>query len=382
MKKRKEMKKSKKLILLGTLLACMLIFISCAPEESENNTSAEISPSVSQEPLLGEFESMDLEGNKWDESIFVQHKLTMINVWATFCGPCINEMPDLAQIHEEYEQKGVQVIGIVGDVVNMDGSLSEENVQLAHQIIEETGADYTHLLPTSDLMPILSQVTAYPQTFFVDQNGNQVGKDYIGSRDKGEWEAVIQEMLAKLPQDKEEAGTAQMSVPSGGTKQDVDICRPMNQVGEQTPLETFIAQDVNGQRVSEQILREDEIVLVLFWNPQWEQSGETIEKIQQYLDRTEKYEDNGALGILVSYEEEQKEKGMQIIQQGNTSFPHIIPQGELENWIDQEDFSAPEIWLITPWGEKVGSLSISDDIEQWSSQVNDTVYQLYLGCAS
>lgn len=73
---------------------------------------------------------------------------------------------------------------------------------------------------------------------------------------------------------------------------------------------------------------------------------------------------------------------MQIIQQGNTSFPHIIPQGELENWIDQEDFSAPEIWLITPWGEKVGSLSISDDIEQWSSQVNDTVYQLYLGCAS
>ena len=70
---------------------------------------------------FGAFESETLDGEKVTEEIFQQADLTMVNIWATFCGPCIQEMPDLAQLSEEYQDKGVQIIGLIGDY-RRDGS--------------------------------------------------------------------------------------------------------------------------------------------------------------------------------------------------------------------------------------------------------------------
>ena len=42
------------------------------------------------------FESQDLDGNKITSDIFSNNIITMINIWGTFCGPCIREMPELA----------------------------------------------------------------------------------------------------------------------------------------------------------------------------------------------------------------------------------------------------------------------------------------------
>ena len=80
-------------------------------------------------------------------SMFEGHKLTMINVWATFCGPCINEMPDLGEIASEYADKGLQIVGIPADVLSQDGSISEEMVATAKEIVAATGANYLHILP-------------------------------------------------------------------------------------------------------------------------------------------------------------------------------------------------------------------------------------------
>ena len=44
----------------------------------------------------------------------------MINVWGTFCGPCIREMPDLARISESHKNSGVEVVGVVIDVTEDD----------------------------------------------------------------------------------------------------------------------------------------------------------------------------------------------------------------------------------------------------------------------
>ena len=57
------------------------------------------------------FESTDLDGNKITSDIYSNNKITMINIWGTFCGPCIREMPELAQLSEEYKSKGVEIIG-------------------------------------------------------------------------------------------------------------------------------------------------------------------------------------------------------------------------------------------------------------------------------
>ena len=122
----------------------------------------------------------------------------MVNIWGTFCTPCINEMPDLGELAEEYEDN-LQIIGIVTDVLNQDGSYSDEQIALAKEIITQTGADYLHLLPSKDLIELkLKNVSSFPETFFVDKNGNLVGSSYLGSRSKEDWAEIINTKLEEI----------------------------------------------------------------------------------------------------------------------------------------------------------------------------------------
>lgn len=171
------------------------------PSESAASTQGP-APSETSKPeatgVLSKFSATDLDGNDVDESILADYDLTMVNVWATFCGPCLREMPELGEIHSEYTDKGFQIVGLVADVLNSDGTLSDEQVQLAKDIVAETKADYLHLLPSIDLYGVLAAATAVPLTFFVDQDGNQVGYAYSGSREKADWMKIIDPLLEEV----------------------------------------------------------------------------------------------------------------------------------------------------------------------------------------
>ena len=124
----------------------------------------------------------------------------MINIWATFCGPCLSEMPDLGLLSAEYQDQGVQIIGICTDTVSYDGTLVEEQVETARQMAEETGASYLHLVPVGDLAAtLLPQIQVVPTTVFVDREGRQVGGALAGARDADGWRELIEEYRAMLP---------------------------------------------------------------------------------------------------------------------------------------------------------------------------------------
>ena len=155
----------------------------------------------SQVAVFESFTAQDLEGNEVTQEIFSGHDLTMINIWGTFCGPCLEEMPDLGEIAEEYEGTGFQIVGICSDAVDLDGEILDDIVQEARMDIEDTGAEYLHILPTgeifTDLMP---RVTAVPTTIFVDKDGKQVGLAIMGAKDKAGWIETIEEKLAEVRQ--------------------------------------------------------------------------------------------------------------------------------------------------------------------------------------
>ena len=65
---------------------------------------------------LGEFSMEDVNGETYTQEMFADHDLTMINVFTTWCSPCIREIPDLEKLSKEMEDQGVQVVGIVLDV--------------------------------------------------------------------------------------------------------------------------------------------------------------------------------------------------------------------------------------------------------------------------
>lgn len=186
------------LALAVTLTACSGGSAAPTPAPTATPTSAAQESAGQQAGVLSAFTASDLDGNEVDQSILEGHKLTMVNVWGTFCGPCKQEMPDLAQLHEEYAEKGVQIVGLVSDVLKQDGSLDESLVEDARTIASESGVTYTNLLPSQDLYGILGQIYALPSTFFVDENGNQVGTLYLGAKDKDSWASVIDQMLEEV----------------------------------------------------------------------------------------------------------------------------------------------------------------------------------------
>lgn len=156
-----------------------------AAEQQEENTESE---SQVLEDIFGIFASETLEGTAVTQDVFEESDLTMVNIWGTFCGPCIREMPELGEISREYEEKDFRIIGMLCDVY-------ESGDETALEIVEATQADYMHIVASKDLQNgILGQVQAVPTTIFVDSSGNQVGEIYTGARDKESWLEIIEEI--------------------------------------------------------------------------------------------------------------------------------------------------------------------------------------------
>ncbi len=160
--------------------------------------SAMADPIVS-DSLFGNFTTVDLEGNQVGPEIFAQYDLTMVNIWGTYCGPCISEMPELGELSEEYASRGLGIVGIVIDGADYEGNPVAEGIESAKALVEKTQANYLHILPSADLIEsYLSQVQALPTTVFLDADGIQVGKTYLGSKDKNGWMDIIDELLPEV----------------------------------------------------------------------------------------------------------------------------------------------------------------------------------------
>ena len=150
--------------------------------------------------LLSDFTATDLDGNEVDASIFEDYDLTLVNVWGAFCPKCLPEMTDLSALADEYADKGVQIIGVVGDIRYTDGDHMEDKIQTAKDLVEQTGAtNYTHLLPSESLeKAIIDDMQGFPTSYFVDSKGNQVGTTLMLARDKDFWTKTIDARLAEV----------------------------------------------------------------------------------------------------------------------------------------------------------------------------------------
>lgn len=165
----------------------------------EENTSGE--ESASEGNNLGEFSMQDIEGETYTQEMFADYDLTMVNVFTTWCSPCVNEIPDLQKLREEMKDQGVNVVGIVLDSVDSSGNADAEVVEMAKVLAERTGAAYPFLIPDQGLLNgRLLGINAVPETFFVDKEGNIVGETYSGSRSLEDWKEVVQTELKGVAQ--------------------------------------------------------------------------------------------------------------------------------------------------------------------------------------
>ncbi len=178
------MKKGKKLF---SLFAIMCILLTGCSGERESGTEKE-----ENNPAQVTFEGLSIEGETVSSAIFSDSKLTMVNVWATYCNPCLREMPGLGELANEYSSEEFQIIGIISDV--QEGA-DEKILDYAAGLIQQTGADYTHLILNESVYnALLTDVSAVPTTFFIDQDG-VILDTVVGSMEKKAWEELINALL-------------------------------------------------------------------------------------------------------------------------------------------------------------------------------------------
>lgn len=159
-------------------------------EEKEKTTATAID--LEKMPIENfDFQTMDiLDGNVIKSEEFYKEKpLTLVNVWGTFCGPCKEEMPDLAKLYDEYKDK-MNFLGVVVDTnVSMDTNVGE-----AQQIIKDSGVNYKNIMPNPTTEDTLVNITAMPTTFFVNSEGKVLG-GFVGKADKDSLKATIDKIL-------------------------------------------------------------------------------------------------------------------------------------------------------------------------------------------
>ena len=129
------------------------------------------------EGTLISFKTTDLDGNAVDsKDLFAKNRITMINIWGTYCGPCIEEMPELEEISREYADKGIGVAGLVVDVTEGNDSKLEE----AKEIVKDTGVTYMNIKAWDGFSDQLS-APGTPTTYFVDSEGKLIGDPIVGA---------------------------------------------------------------------------------------------------------------------------------------------------------------------------------------------------------
>lgn len=186
-------KLTKELEEIETTFTDMTPFQQISVFEQPQDTSGKDSTSV------GKFESTGIDGETYTQDVFSKYDLTLVNVFTTWCSPCVKEIPELEKLYEEMKEKGVGVVGVVLDTIGDDGKQSDESIEKAKVLQKKTKASYPFLIPDSTMMNgRLNGVSAFPETFFVDKNGNIVGETYTGSHDLDEWKEIVEKELVNV----------------------------------------------------------------------------------------------------------------------------------------------------------------------------------------
>lgn len=161
----------KKLLILALILA--LIAAGCSDKkstaENENtNTEQQEKPQTSEDTIIApdfELESLDGTTIKLSE---MRDKNVIINFWATWCGYCVIEMPDLQKLQETYKDDLLVLTVNVGE--------SKETVQ---KFMEENKLNLTVVLDKDMTVSNNYGIRSYPTTIAVNKHGEAV-RGYVG----------------------------------------------------------------------------------------------------------------------------------------------------------------------------------------------------------
>lgn len=161
-------------------LAIALLFaVACAKRETQAPAKTAASPS--SEPAttasvappdvgtaMPEFKAQWLDGSTFDLAS-QKGSVVLLNIWATWCGPCRFEIPELDKLHRSYESRGFKVIGI---------SVDEGGAKDVQPFVTAQKMSYPIVLDPDGKLATMLQTTVIPTSVLIDRKGNVVWKHF------------------------------------------------------------------------------------------------------------------------------------------------------------------------------------------------------------
>ena len=124
-------------------------------------------------PDIQSFTAQTLDGGTFNEKDLAGHDITMINIWQTTCGPCIEEMPQLAKLAASMPDH------VLIATWCLDG---DADVETTEKIMDNAGFKGPTLLSgDGDLEELMKELMYTPTTVIVDSGGHMIGEPLIGS---------------------------------------------------------------------------------------------------------------------------------------------------------------------------------------------------------
>ncbi|MDP3448274.1 MAG: TlpA disulfide reductase family protein [Eubacteriales bacterium] len=187
-------------LMISGILAAALLLSACvpAPVQAETTpvpevaaaTEAATEPDAAEETGDAlEFSLTTLTGDTLDQTVFTENKLIMVNYWATWCGPCVSEIPDLIKISEDYADKGFVLIGVLTGDDDIDGAKS---------FIADQGVSYPVVLPEAFFLNHVDSIYAIPTTMFFNAEGEQINAAVVGAKSYEDWAGLIDLLLGQV----------------------------------------------------------------------------------------------------------------------------------------------------------------------------------------
>ena len=179
------------------VLVIFMMFSGCA-KKSEENSSQSSPPSSSdfignvskvnsvqknEGAKVADFSWTDETGKKVSFADFSKGNVVLINFWATWCGPCKRELPDLVALRDEYKNKNIKILGIS---VDRDGDV----LNLVHTFAVKANLAYPIVIDNGDLEQAFGGIRGIPTSFFVNRKG-EIVKKMIGLQTKETFQAEL-----------------------------------------------------------------------------------------------------------------------------------------------------------------------------------------------
>jgi thiol-disulfide isomerase/thioredoxin len=182
-----------KLYILICLIVLTFSFAGCG---TEKNVQEDSDLAQKYGPIFESFDTTDIYGNPQDEGIILNSRYTLVLIWSTTCNPCIEGMPKMEALYQEYKEIGINIMGIVVDIQDQEGNMVSSTVADAVSIIETKGVTFTNTQIPAPVMTFLYDEIQYtPTAFFVDSTGTIVSELYIGEKEYDEWSEAIEELI-------------------------------------------------------------------------------------------------------------------------------------------------------------------------------------------